>query len=87
MLNIDIIQHLILIVEIFQLIFDLYQLNINNYPMAYTSFDLGAEEKEALEQVMQEMIEPFFGKSNQTQAINFCIRYTLRHGVTKKQTA
>lgn len=55
--------------------------------MAYTSFDLGAEEKEALEQVMQEMIEPFFGKSNQTQAINFCIRYTLRHGVTKKQTA
>lgn len=87
MLKDDIIQYSILIVGIFQLIFDLYQLNINNYLMPITSFDLGVEEKEALELVMQEMIEPFFGKTNQTQAINFCIRYTLRHGVTKAQSA
>lgn len=56
--------------------------------MPQTTFDLGIEEREALEAIKNELIEPFFGKTNQTQALNFCVRYTLRHGVmNKKQTA
>jgi hypothetical protein len=49
-----------------------------------TTVSLDEDDRQALEEVRDALIQPFFGKHNQTQAIAYCIRFTHQHGVVEK---